>query len=83
MDLVDHEDEIIREGVRAMLAERQLAIESYSRDEPWHWHRYQYSKTVLYPLLAEQKKKWANYLDDFDARKLAQADFIEYAMRWY
>lgn len=83
LDLVDTEDPIIREGVLAKLAQRQLDIESYARDEPWHWHRYQYSKTVLYQRLDQQKSKWAKYLDDETARTLTIDQFDAYAMQWY
>jgi len=82
-DLVDHEDEIIREGVRAILAQRQTEIESYSRDHPWHWHRYQYCKTRLYGRLDDQKSKWSDYVADPNARKLALDKFHDYAMQWY
>lgn len=83
LDLVDHPDKLIREGVRAMLAERQLAIESYSRDTPWHWHRYQYSKTCLYQRLASQQSKWKKHMRDPQSRELAISEFQNYAMQWY
>lgn len=83
LDLVDAEDPYIREGVRAKLAQRQLDIESYSRDTPWHWHRYQYSKTVLYQRLDRNKSKWAKYLDDETARVNTLGQFDAYTMQWY
>ncbi len=83
LDLVDHSDVIIREGVRAMLAERQRQIESYSQDTPWHWHRYQYSKARLYRLLDQNKSKWSDYVNDPEARQQATTKFEDYAMQWY
>ncbi|MCM2373388.1 DUF4153 domain-containing protein [Aporhodopirellula aestuarii] len=83
LNLVNHPDPVIRDGVHAMLAERQLAIESYSRDTPWHWHRYQYSKTLLYQRLDAEKLKWARYLSEPDARQIAIEQFKDYAMQWY
>ncbi|EMI52336.1 DUF4153 domain-containing protein [Rhodopirellula sallentina] len=83
IDLIDHPDAIIREGVRAMLASRQLDIESYSRDTPWSWDRYQYCKTLLYRRLMEHQPKWSAYIDDADRRQIAMEDFQSYAMQWY
>ncbi|MFG0288661.1 MAG: DUF4153 domain-containing protein [Rhodopirellula sp. JB044] len=83
IDLIDHPDAIIRKGVRAMLASRQLGIESYSRDTPWSWHRYQYCKTLLYRRLKEHQPKWSAYRDDAELRQIAIEDFQSYAMQWY
>ncbi|TWU16039.1 DUF4153 domain-containing protein [Allorhodopirellula heiligendammensis] len=82
-DLVDHSDETIREGVRAMLANRQREIESYARDTPWSWHRYQYAKTLLYRKLAAKQSKWTRYVRDPAAGELAIKRFEDYAMQWY
>lgn len=83
LDLIDVDNEVIRDGVRARLAERQLAIESYSRDEPWHWHKYQASKNLLYQRLDQEKKAWASYLTDSPSRESALERFKAYAMKWY
>jgi hypothetical protein len=83
LNLVDHPDETIREGVRALLAERQRTIESYSHDIPWHWHRFQYSKTLLYQHLKANKSKWSSYSNNPAAGKSAISKFRDYAMQWY
>lgn len=83
LDLVDADDPIIREGVRAKLADRQSLIESYSWDQPWHWHRYQYSKTRLYRELSRHQSKWAGYQTNPTARRKAIKQFESYAMQWY
>jgi len=82
-DLLDTSDPIIREGVRAQMAERQLAIESYSWDRPWHWHRTQYSKTRLYRKLQQFESNWTDYRTDADARTKAIERLKTYAMQWY
>ncbi len=83
LGLIDHPDATIRQGVRAMLADRQRQIESYSRDTPWSWHRYQYSKTLLYQRLIDHESKWGNYLRDPVSGELAIERFRDYAMQWY
>ncbi|TWT64620.1 DUF4153 domain-containing protein [Allorhodopirellula solitaria] len=83
LDLVDHPDEIIRDGVRAMLAKRQRQIESYATSTPWSWHRYQYSKTLLYRRLKEEESKWREYRQDPASGEIAMGRFRDYAMQWY
>lgn len=83
LSLADHPDEIIRDGVCAMLADRQRQIETYSRDTPWTWHRYQYSKTLLYRKLVDDESKWMRYLRDSASSELAIKRFQDYAMQWY
>lgn len=83
LSLVDHPNETIRDGVCALLADRQRQIETYARDTPWSWHRYQYSKTLLYRKLVNDESKWVRYLKDPESGDLAIKRFQEYAMKWY
>ncbi|SMP46045.1 protein of unknown function [Neorhodopirellula lusitana] len=83
LDLVDVPDAIIREGVRAKLAKRQIKIEVYSRDASWNWHQYQTSKDWLYQTLEHNQEEWSEYLRDKTARNEAIRRFEEYAMQWY
>jgi hypothetical protein len=84
IDLVSVENPIIREGVRAMLAERQRIIRAEeSGASPWHWTRFQGATELLYPRLAERETLWKQYLDDDQKRIDAINQFADYAMRWY
>ncbi len=83
LQLIDTEDQKIREGVRAMLAERQLRIERFSRDGDWHWTQFEGAKAMLYPELAKNESKWATYRGDAVARQRAIDRFVAYSMQWY
>ncbi len=83
LELADVDDVKIREGVRALLAERQSQIEDDSTESPWHWSRYQASTDMLYRELAKNQIDWANYLQAPETRARAIAEFREYAMQWY
>ncbi len=83
LQLVDVGDTKIREGVRAILAERQSQIEDDSAQSSWHWTRYQASTDMLYRELAKNQAVWANYLRAPETRARAIAEFREYAMQWY
>ncbi len=81
--LVDSPDETIRQGVLAMLADRQLALETGSNEFPWHWTRYQMSSDSLARELAKNQDLWAKYRLEADQRMLAIEKFKAYAMQWY
>ena len=83
LDLVDCEDVTIRDGVRAMMAERQLAIETESEARDWHWTRFQAATDALYEALAVQESKWAIYRANAKLRRATIARFKSYAMQWY
>lgn len=83
LKLVDCPDPIIREGVLAILAELAISIEKYSSDTPWHWSRYQRSKSVLYQRLKRVEPAWQKYHGDQIARRAAMNEFKQYAMKWY
>lgn len=73
------EDEIIRNGVLALLAERQREI----IDSPeTHWTEFQGSRALLKRRLAKQETAWTEFRDD-SARKNAIDAFRNYAMQWY
>ncbi len=80
MKLTDFEDPIIRDGVRALLAQRQHEIEAA---RPQHWSEFQGSRAVLKERLLENQSRWAEFRTDAGARAQALARFRDYAMRWY
>ena len=75
-------DPIIREGMLAMLAERQLEIEAFSK-LPWHWTKYQASTDRLYRRLKRSESLWADFLAYEIKRKQAIKSFRAYSMQWY
>ncbi|MCC9600662.1 DUF4173 domain-containing protein [Stieleria sp. JC731] len=83
LPLVDAEDQIIRDGVRAMLAERQIEIERKTASKQWHWTMFQWGTDLLYPRLIANESKLRTYLDDGDKRLKAINTFIYYSKRWY
>lgn len=83
LDLVNVSDPVIRKGVRAMLADRQIAIKAQVDSAPWHWTRFQGAAEMLYPRLVEMEGLWSLYLDDSDKRDEAISRFQDYAMQWY
>ena len=83
LSLVDHPEPIIREGVLAKLADRQLQIERFSTERPWHWTRFQGVKLVLYQQLRPHESLWRHYLTSAADREAAILAFQSYAMQWY
>ncbi|MDM4014225.1 DUF4153 domain-containing protein [Roseiconus lacunae] len=81
--LVDAEDPVIREGVRAILAERQLQIEQEFAEVTWHWTMFQWSTDRLYKRLASVESQLLPYLDNHWKREHAITTFEDYAMKWY
>ena len=81
--LVDTEDPMIREGVRALLAERQLQIKSETEASPWHWTRFQWATDRLYDQLNKRHHKLQMYLESDRERAAAISAFEDYAMKWY
>lgn len=83
LDLVDCPDPTIREGVLAMLAEKQIEIKRSIESHPWHWTRFQGSTELLYPAMVEQEHRWQEYVEDEQLRLDAIDRFVIYAMKWY
>ena len=83
LSLTQVDDRVIREGVLAILADRQLKIENESQEALWHWTKYQASTSSLYEKLSANQTQWSNYLKNPKARREAIVDFRNYAMQWY
>ncbi|MEM6776882.1 MAG: DUF4153 domain-containing protein [Planctomycetota bacterium] len=83
ISLVDHPDPVISEGVRAMLAQRQLELKAMSRESTWHWHRYQSATHLLARRIATVKPALSAMMSDEARRSSAIARFRETMMKWY
>ncbi len=81
--LVDCPDEIIRDGVRAMLAERWLAAQKTVQERATlGWTSHQLADQRLLTQLEATRPKWSEFLDD-SKRAAAKQRFDNYAYQWY
>jgi hypothetical protein len=81
--LLDCQDEIIREGVRAMLAQRREEAGALAqRRQALGWTAFQIADRVVLDGLRRSSPRWAEYAD---RRKRSEAleRFHEYAYQWY
>jgi hypothetical protein len=79
LSLTTCEDEIVRNGVLALLAERQRKIEEIPSK---HWTEFQGSRELLKRRLKQHESAWTEFRDQ-PARDHALAAFRAYAMQWY
>ncbi|MBI2480926.1 MAG: DUF4173 domain-containing protein [Planctomycetia bacterium] len=83
LPLLQSSDDIIREGIAAMLAEReQLAEDRASRQQRDGWTSYQGSDAWVLRELRANRNAWASY-QDLDKRMPALEAFHKYAYQWY
>ncbi len=83
LPLLECEDAIIREGIRAMLAERLKQAEAAAeRNQQLGWTTYQIADQVVLQRLRAARQQWAVY-DDDRQRAGALKRFHDYAYQWY
>jgi hypothetical protein len=83
LPLVECRDEIIREGVRAMLAQRHEEAEALARRRHEQgWTTYQIADQVVLEGLRARSADWAEYRDP-QKREAALERFHKYAYQWY
>ncbi len=81
--LVNCEDAKIREGIRALLANWALKLESdNARRERENWTSYQAADQVLSGRLREVRGDWEMYTDGA-RRSAALQEFYDYSYQWY
>jgi len=81
--LLDAPDETIREGVRALLAERHERAESLAaRREEQGWTAFQIADQLALRKLRESKDAWEVYMDP-EKRETAISKFRQYVHQWY
>lgn len=84
LPLVDASDEIVREGVRAFLAEEMINIKNRVEATEPNWRMYQYIEGRLMEKLESiRSEKLSAYLADGPLRNQAKERFRGYAMQWY
>jgi hypothetical protein len=82
--LLDSNDEIIREGVRAMLAQwhenaEMLAIERQRKG----WTSFQIADRIVLQKLRAASGNWSEYTTNREKREAALKRFHDYAYQWY
>ncbi|HUT13156.1 MAG TPA: DUF4173 domain-containing protein [Thermoguttaceae bacterium] len=83
LPLVECDDEIIREGVRAMLASRRDRAEARALEcDEQGWTANQIADRLLLEKLRGASGDWAEYTD-LEKREAALDRFHEYAYQWY
>ncbi len=81
--LVNCQDETIREGIRAMLAERALRGEEVDRQRAaQNWTSFQLADRMLLDRLRTNQADWVDYTDA-GQREAALQRFRSYAYQWY
>lgn len=81
--LLGSDHEIIREGIRAMLAERAIQLErSANQPGQQHWTAFQLADRVLSQELDAIRPDWVQYRDA-SQRAAARRRFDEYVYQWY
>lgn len=84
LPLVDASDEVVREGVRALLAEEMINIKNRVESTEPNWRSYQYIEGRLIERLESiRSEKLTTYLDSEIKRNQAKERFRGYAMQWY
>jgi hypothetical protein len=82
--LLECDDATIREGIAAMLAQRQADAESLAAErEQKGWTTYQIADRTLLDSLNASTAKWARFTTDSTGRDKAWNDFKSYAYQWY
>ena len=83
LPLVECEDETIREGIRAMLAQRHEEAEALARRRGRQgWTSYQIADRIVLEGLRDGSGNWAEYKDRQE-RQAALKRFHRYAYDWY
>lgn len=81
--LLECDDVIIREGIRAMLADRHESAEAAAkRLRQDGWTAFQLADDRLLSDLRDAASHWTDYTDR-EARKAALSEFHKYAYQWY
>ena len=81
--LLECDDAKIREGVRALLAQRDDEAEAIA----WHrqrlgWTSYQVADRMVLEKLRDSRNRWAEYADR-EKRQAVLKQFHAYAYQWY
>ncbi|HUG71182.1 MAG TPA: DUF4153 domain-containing protein [Pirellulaceae bacterium] len=83
LPLMQSSDDVIREGIAAMLAEREQLVEDRAAQQQEEgWTSYQMADAWVLRDLRAQRNAWASYRDLSKRAKALEA-FHEYVYQWY
>jgi hypothetical protein len=83
LPLLQCENKVIREGIRALLCERWNSVEQSPREPAHrHWTSFQFIDRIVADRLGASADKWTIYRDDA-RRQDAWKAFQDYAYQWY
>lgn len=81
--LLECDDELIREGVRALLARHHINAQATAVDRSAQgWTSYQLADRIALDVLNKNHARWERYVDS-TSRKESLERFHEYAYQWY
>jgi Arc/MetJ-type ribon-helix-helix transcriptional regulator len=81
--LLECDDPIIREGIRALLAQRAMDSARLAAEQgQFNWTAYQGADAMLQKQLAATQSRWSEYQDDAK-RRAALKRFHAYVYQWY
>jgi hypothetical protein len=81
--LMNCDDETIREGIKAMLADRALRAEGKEQEHATrNWTSFQVADRLLLDQLRGLKAEWERYADQ-DKRRATLQRFRDYTYQWY
>jgi hypothetical protein len=81
--LINCHDPIIRDGVRAMLADRESELEQRLKEQKaFGWTGYQLADRLLIAQMRRQQGAWADLADESQRRTVLE-QFHRYAYQWY
>ncbi|MEZ6056254.1 MAG: DUF4153 domain-containing protein [Planctomycetaceae bacterium] len=81
--LADHEDPVIRDGIRSLLARWSSRLgRERNEQETDHWTAFQYAETLLIDRLAELHPKWSPFEEQVPQESAWKA-FRKFAYQWY
>lgn len=82
--LLNSENEFIREGIAALLADRDSELErKVAIQQRDGWTAYQISDRVALESLRKNREQWNRYLSDQGSRRMAFQRFQQYVYQWY
>lgn len=82
--LLGSDNEVIREGIRAMLAGRQAEAEAMAVvREQQGWTVWQIADIAVLRILRDTDSNWTEFSEDFAQREEALCRFHDYAYQWY
>jgi len=82
LPLLESDDEIIREGAKALFANYYLSVKRERYYEGYQWTAFQWARHILMNRLESRKEEFQVYLDDSAQRQEAIQTFRRYTNRW-